>query len=148
MKKLEENLRLIKYEDEDEQKQHKELINKYEEIKKEIGNKRYVDNSLTYIIPDITRDIYNKLNMDTKILCFNNGLCYDERTNDYRKITRDDTTTLTTNIKAPIKENIKPEKIEEVKTIINSIYEDDELTYFYFQSTADFFQIHTRRDLF
>ena len=99
----------------------------YDNAYKAVGKSKFIKGVMDYLINMYNDDdLEKKKDCDNNIIAFKDGYLFDITKNEFRKIERTDYISKTMNINSP--QNIIKEKLESVKSLISSIFENEEIS--------------------
>lgn len=111
----------------DEYKNDKKNKQYFKSIKKQLGDHSFANKVLCVLQALFNDDeLHNKLNKKQNLICFKNGVCYDENIKGYRRINRDDYISQYINYDF-VKEDNEPVK-NELMEFFYSLFETKEET--------------------
>jgi P4 family phage/plasmid primase-like protien len=111
---------------EDSNKKYKKTMKMFDTAYRNIGCSKFTKGCMDYLTNLYTvKNLDDKLDNNNNLLAFNDGYLYDMEIGDFRKIKTSDYITKTTKRNAPL--NILDGKVEEVKELLWSIFEDNDI---------------------
>lgn len=101
-----------------------------DKVLKMVGSSAFTENVMSFLKAFVVvKNLDEKIDTNTNLIAFNNGVLYDIESDTYRSIEKTDYISKTMSI--PYIENLDNEKIEEMNNIINSIFEDSEISNYF-----------------